>query len=172
MGVALNTLQARRIRPFQLLADDLGAANLRSDCCTNDEPLEGERKFSRSFAALLHPLWIYFFAGLLAVAVIQAVVPPQEVARYLHGGVEAYLLAAVAGIPFYVCEGAEVPLTYGLLQAGVGIGPAFTFMLGAVGTCIPTILMAPRIIGKASTYVYVAVWLLLAIAGGWAFSLL
>jgi hypothetical protein len=45
-------------------------------------------------------------------------------------------------------------------------------MLGAVGTCIPTILMAPRIIGKTSTYVYVAVWLLLAIGGGWAINLL
>ena len=30
------------------------------------------------------------------------------------------LLAAVAGVPLYVCKGAEVPLTYGLLQAGVG----------------------------------------------------
>ena len=46
------------------------------------------------------------------------------------------------------------------------------FMLGAVGTCIPTILMAPRIIGKTSTYVYVAVWLLLASGGGWAITLL
>ena len=113
-----------------------------------------------------------FSLGLLAVAILQAVVPPQDIARYLHGGIGAYLLAAVAGIPLYVCEGAEVPLTYGLLQAGVGIGPAFTFMLGAVGTCIPTILMAPRIIGKTSTYVYVAVWLLLAIGGGWALSVL
>lgn len=98
--------------------------------------------------------------------------PPRDIARYLHGGPVAYLLAAVVGIPLYVCEGAEVPLTYSLLQAGVGIGPAFTFMLGAVGTCIPTILMAPRIIGKTSTYVYVAVWLPLAIGGGWIVSLL
>ena len=105
------------------------------------------------------------------MAILQAVVPPRDIARYLQGGIGAYLLAAVTGIPLYVCEGAEVPLTYGLLRAGVGTGPAFTFMLGAVGTCIPTILMAPRIIGKTSTYVYVALWLLLAIGGGLALSL-
>jgi uncharacterized membrane protein YraQ (UPF0718 family) len=172
MGLALNTLQARRIRQFQLPAGHPAALDLKVACCAEDEPIEGRRTFWRSFAGLLHPLWIYFLVGLLAVAVIQALVPPREVARYLHGGVGAYLLAAVAGIPLYVCEGAEVPLTYGLLQAGVGIGPAFTFMLGAVGTCIPTILMAPRIIGKYSTYVYVAVWLVLAIGGGWAISAL
>lgn len=172
LGLALNALQARSIQQFQLPAGNPAATDLKTSCCADDEPLEGNRTFWASVMALLHPLWTYFLAGLLVVAIIQALVPPQDVARYLHGGIGAYLLAAVAGIPLYVCEGAEVPLTYGLLQAGVGIGPAFTFMLGAVGTCIPTILMAPRIIGKTSTYVYVAVWLLLAIGSGWAISLL
>jgi len=155
-----------------LPAGDPAASDLEARCCADDEPLERERTFWPSFTALLHPLWIYFVVGLIAAAILQAVVPSRDIARYLHGGIGAYLLAAVAGIPLYVCEGAEVPLTYGLLQAGVGIGPAFTFMLGAVGTCLPTILMAPRIIGKSSTYVYVAVWLLLAIGGGWAIGLL
>jgi uncharacterized membrane protein YraQ (UPF0718 family) len=170
MGLALNALQARSIRQFQLPAENLAPSDVRANCCAEDALLEGKRTFWASLTALLHPLWIYFLAGLLAVAIVQAILPPQDIARYLHGGIGAYLLAAVAGIPLYVCEGAEVPLTYGLLQAGVGVGPAFTFMLGAVGTCIPTILMAPRIIGKTSTCIYVAVWLLLAIGGGWAIS--
>ena len=172
MGLALNALQARRMPKFQLPIGDPEVTDLTAGCCANDDPLTGKPTFWSSLRALLHPLWIYFLVGLLAVAILQTLVPPRDVARYLHGGVGAYLLAAVVGIPLYVCEGAEVPLTYGLLQAGVGIGPAFTFMLGAVGTCVPTILMAPRIIGKTSTYVYVAVWLLLAMGGGWAVSLL
>lgn len=170
MGLALNALQTRSIKNFQLPAGSLAATDLKASCCAEDESPEGKRSFWRTLAAILHPLWIYFLAGLFAVAIVQAILPPQEIARYLHGGIGAYLLAATAGIPLYVCEGAEVPLTYGLLQAGVGVGPAFTFMLGAVGTCIPTILMAPRIIGKTSTCIYVAVWLLLAIGGGWAIS--
>jgi uncharacterized membrane protein YraQ (UPF0718 family) len=137
MGLALNALQARRIRQFQLSAEKPGVSDLNPGCCAGDEPLKGKRTFWPSFAALLHPLWTYFLVGLLAVAILQAVIPPRDIARYLHGGIGAYLLAAVAGIPLYVCEGAEVPLTYGLLRAGVGIGPAFTFMLGAVGTLHP-----------------------------------
>jgi uncharacterized membrane protein YraQ (UPF0718 family) len=171
MGLALNALEGLRWKHFQLPGPEVSASKLKAACCGDDE-LPGKRTFWRSFVALLHPLWLYFFVSLFAVAILQAVVPPRDIGRYLHGGVLAYLLAAGAGIPIYVCEGAEVPLTYGLLQAGVGIGPAFTFMLGAVGTCIPTIVMAPRIIGKTSTYVYVAVWLLMSIGGGWAISLL
>ncbi len=171
LGLALNALQTRGLAPFQIPAGNPAAVELKTNCCADDAPREERRTFWRTLAALLHPLWIYFLAGLLVVALVQALVPPQDIARYLQGGLGAYFLAAIAGIPLYVCEGAEVPLTYGLLQAGVGVGPAFTFMLGAVGTCIPTILMAPRIIGKTSTYVYVAVWLVLAIGGGWALSL-
>jgi uncharacterized protein len=171
MGIGLDALQERRTPQFQLPAEDSGVSDIKSGCCENHDLLDRKRTFGRSVVALLHPLWLYFFVGLLAVAILQSIVPPRDIARYLHGGIGAYLLAAIVGIPLYVCEGAEVPLTYGLLQAGVGIGPAFTFMLGAVGTCIPTILMAPRIIGKAATYIYVVVWLLLAVGGGWAISL-
>jgi hypothetical protein len=45
-------------------------------------------------------------------------------------------------------------------------------MLGAAGTCLPAIAMAPRVIGKTATYVYLAVWVVLAIGGGWIITLL
>ncbi|MEO7723809.1 MAG: hypothetical protein ABIU29_03840 [Chthoniobacterales bacterium] len=45
-------------------------------------------------------------------------------------------------------------------------------MLGAVGTYIPTLAMAPRLIGRAATYIYVAVWLVLAVGGGLVVSLI
>jgi uncharacterized membrane protein YraQ (UPF0718 family) len=169
MGIALNAFETRRVRGFRLPTGEVKASELKSDCCDNDL-IAARRSFWSSFIALLHPLWIYFIVGLLAVAILQAIVPPQVIGKYLRGGFTAYLMAAIVGIPMYVCEGAEVPLTYGLIKAGVGMGPAFTFMLGAVGTCIPTIAMAPRVIGRTATYVYVGVWLLLAISGGWLVS--
>lgn len=42
----------------------------------------------------------------------------------------------------------------------------------AVGTCIPTIAMAPRVIGRAATYVYVAAWLVLSIGAGMLLTVL
>src|SRR4029078_5666919 len=107
MGLALNALQARRIRKFQPPPRNPTVSDLKAGCCADDEPLEGKRMFWRSFTALLHPLWIYFVLGLIAVAILQTFVPPRDIARYLHGGIGAYLLAAVAGIPLYVCRGGE-----------------------------------------------------------------
>ena len=42
---------------------------------------------------------------------------------------------------------------------GVGIGPAFTFMQVSVGTCLPTLMMLPKLIGLKLTVVYLAFWL-------------
>ena len=78
MGLALNTLQARRIRQFQLPAGNPAASDLEACCCADDEPLERKRTFWPSFMALLHPLWVYFVLGLLAVAILQAIVPPSR----------------------------------------------------------------------------------------------
>jgi uncharacterized membrane protein YraQ (UPF0718 family) len=66
----------------------------------------------------------------------------------------------------YVCEGGEVPLTAALVTLGVGIGPAFTFMQASVGTCLPTLMMLPKLIGVKLTVVYLAFWLAYSVASG------
>jgi uncharacterized protein len=168
IGIGLNTLESKRVMGFRSPAFDppVGSGGCSCESADGETKPKWYTRFLQSLLAILHPLWIYFVAGLIAVSVLQAFVPGDMVDRYLRSGVGAYLAAALVGIPMYVCEGAEVPLTFALLKMGVGIGPAFTFMLGAVGTCIPTIGMAPKIIGVPATYLYVAVWLALAIAAG------
>jgi len=168
IGIGLNTLDGKRVLGFsspafvpRMVSGNCGRGS--AECEVREEWFF---QLWRNFLAILHPLWIYFVVALLAVPLLQSLVPADVIDRYLRGGVSAYLAAALLGIPTYVCEGAEVPLTFALLKMGVGIGPAFTFMLGAVGTCIPTIGMAPKIIGVAATYLYVATWLLLAIGAG------
>ena len=34
------------------------------------------------------------------------------------------------GIPVYICEGEEIPITYSLITLGLAQGPAMTFLLG------------------------------------------
>ncbi len=92
--------------------------------------------------------------------------PGEILQRYLRGGWTAYLFAAGAAFPVYVCDGGEIPLTRALLEMGVGPGPAFCFMLASVGTCLPTMMMAPRIIGVKATAIYLGAWLVLAVGGG------
>ena len=97
--------------------------------------------------------------ALLAAAAVAVLIGKEQIEKSIRGGVWAYVAAVVAGIPAYVCEGGEVPLTAALIMMDVGIGPAFTFMQASVGTCPPTLIMLPKLIGMKLTVVYLAFWL-------------
>ena len=140
------------------------------DCCSGDSDelpnASSWRRFLAQLLANLRTLTPYLLGGLLAAALVSALVPAETLQKYLRGGWTAYLFAALAAFPVYVCDGGEIPLTRALLEMGVGPGPAFCFMLASVGTCLPTIAMATRIVGVTATVVYLAAWLILAVGGG------
>jgi uncharacterized membrane protein YraQ (UPF0718 family) len=125
-------------------------------------------ELGRSARRILRSILPYFLIGMLVAAVLSALVPEDAVPRLLGdaGGLWAFALAAAVGIPLYVCEGEEVPLTVGLLAAGLGPGPSLTFLLGSVGTCVPTLLMSRGILGERATAFYLASWIAFAIGVG------
>jgi uncharacterized membrane protein YraQ (UPF0718 family) len=103
-----------------------------SGCCPGED---------RSFwASLVNMFWV--------------LIGKEQIEQWMRGDVWAYAVAVAAGMPAYVCEGGEVPLTAALVTTGVGIGPAFTFMQASVGTCLPTLMMLPKLIGVKLTVVY------------------
>jgi hypothetical protein len=109
-----------------------------------------------------------------AAAMLSALLPEAALPRFLGGsaGPAAYALAALVGVPMCVCEGEEVPITYALLGSGLGVGPAFTLLLGSVGTCVPTMLMSRSIIRSRATALYVVFWFPSVIACGIALQTL
>lgn len=133
--------------------------------CGNRKPSTPLARFGRQLWENIRALVPLFVGSLALVAVATAFIPTARIAEYGDTPL-AYLVALVAGIPVYVCDGGEVPLTRSLLALGVGPGPAFTFMLASVGTCLATIAMAVGIIGKRMTAAYVTGTLLLALLGG------
>lgn len=122
----------------------------------------------KSFLGILRSVSPYFLLGMAAAAALSTFVPEGAVPRFLGGsaGPAAFLLASVLGIPLYVCEGEEVPITFALLRAGLAQGPAFTFLVGSVGTCVPTILMSRKIVGTRATAFYAIWWVAFAIGTG------
>jgi uncharacterized membrane protein YraQ (UPF0718 family) len=99
----------------------------------------------------------YFVAGMALAAVISTALPEDAIPKAWGGasGVWVFLFAAVAGAPLYVCQGEEVPLTYAVLASGVAPGAALTFLLGAVGMCLPTVVMSRAILAPRVTHFYV-----------------
>lgn len=129
--------------------------------------------FWPALTAILRSITPYFLLGMLIAAALSAVLPEAAIPRFLGGssGPWAYVLAAAVGIPLYVCEGEEVPITYALLAHGLGKGPGLTFLLGSVGTCVPTMLMARQVLGRRATTCYIVFWLAFAVLAGVVFEL-
>lgn len=142
-------------------------------CSGGEKEEEGPRKFWPVFLDILKDLSKYFVLGMAIATLLTVLIPEGAIARYIGAsGPLAYLASALLGVPLYVCEGEEIPLTMSLLKLGLGPGPAFTFLLGSVGTCIPTMVMSQRLIGRRGLAVYAAYWLAFALAAGLLFGLL
>lgn len=143
-----------------------------ADACAQASAVSVTKGFVASLGAILGEITPYFLLGMLIAAALSALLPEEAIPGFLGGssGFWAYVLAALVGIPLYVCEGEEVPITYALIARGLGPGPALTFLLGSVGTCIPTVLMARKIIGRRATVFYFAYWFVFAIGSGILFQ--
>jgi uncharacterized membrane protein YraQ (UPF0718 family) len=165
LGTVLNAMERRGSLASPATNS---AANKDQHCNAESAPEQASawRRFFTELFANLRSLMPYLLGGLFVAALISATVPPDTIHKYLRGGWTAYLFAALIAFPIYVCDGGEIPLTRALLAMGVGPGPAFCFMLASVGTCVPTIAMATRIIGWRATVIYLVAWLVLAVGGG------
>ncbi len=144
----------------------------RSGCgCGGAGEKEGPRKFWPVFLDIVRDLGKYFVLGMAIATLLTVLLPQDLVLRYIgSSGPLAYLSAALLGVPLYVCEGEEIPLTLSLMKLGLGPGPAFAFLLGSVGTCIPTMIMSQKLIGRRGLAVYAAWWLCFSLAAGLLFG--
>ncbi len=164
LGILLNL--AERHFDFRLNELPLAPCSCGSECEDCKSP-----GFWHSFREISISLGKYFLLGLVIAALFSVLVPEDAIPRYIGtSSAAAYLLAVLVGIPLYVCEGEEVPITYALLSRGIGAGPAFAFLLGSVGTCIPTMLMSRKVIGTRATFVYIITWFGFAILAGVIFA--
>ena len=164
LGILLNLTERR----FDYKVALPGATECSCRCVQDSCKEPG---FWQSFREISTGLAKYFLLGIAIAAVFSATVPEDAIPLYIGtSSIAAYMLAVLVGIPMYVCEGEEIPITYALLGKGLGTGPAFAFLLGSVGTCIPTMLMSRKIIGVRATLVYILSWFGFAILAGIFFA--
>ena len=173
MMIGAIFLWLERHRPGFL---DIPAPEPAKKCCSGCGCSGGEedgapRKFWPVFMDILKDLAKYFILGMAIASLLTVLIPPEAIPRYIgSSGPLAYIAAVLLGVPLYVCEGEEIPLTLSLMKLGLGPGPAFAFLLGSVGTCIPTMIMSQKLIGRRGLMVYAAWWVAFAFSAGLLFS--
>lgn len=168
LGIVFNYFEKKKIKGFAL------PPKPKDNSCEFCPPgCEAEKTgFWQSFTKITKDLGKYFILGMFIASLLTVLIPEEAIPKYIgSSGPFAYLAAVLVGIPLYVCEGEEIPITLALLKLGLGKGPAFSFLLGSVGTCIPTMIMAQKVIGKRPVLFYIIGWFVFAIGSGLLFSL-
>ena len=133
--------------------------------------LKKKRSFINHFTQIVKQLGKYMIIGLLLSSLLTTLIPHETIPTTIgSAGLLSFILALLIGIPLYVHEGEEVIITVSLLTLGLSNGAAMTFLLGAVGTCIPTLFMARKVIGKVPSTLYITYWLPFAFLSGFLFQ--
>jgi uncharacterized membrane protein YraQ (UPF0718 family) len=98
------------------------------------------------------------FVGFAAIGYAVIAIIPTEWLTTMLGGSNpiSVIVAATLGIPFYVSSEASLPLVRGLMDGGMGTGPAMAFLITGAGTSV----------GAITGGLLIARWRVLAIVVG------
>lgn len=89
----------------------------------------------------------YLIAGLLVGGLIYGAVPRETLLQlldHLPAGV-LYLACALVGLPLYISPIAALPIGLALIDKGFPVGPLVTFLVSAIGTSPPEMVLLLRL---------------------------
>ncbi len=147
-----------------------GVCGCGVDDVTSNEPKSGLKLYWSNIVLILGDLWIYLLIGIGVSAAVSVLVPRDLIPSLVGSGLRAHVLAAIVGVPTYVCSGEEVPIAKALLDINLTPGATFTFLLSSTGICLPTILMASKFLGKKNAALYALFWFVLSVGAGLVFT--
>ena len=125
---------------------------------------------SWGFARQILPL--LFFGVLVAGALLgrpghEGLIPSSWVSRSVGGNsLASNFFASVAGAFMYFATLTEVPILRGLLDNGMGRGPALALLLAGPALSLPNMLVIRSVMGTKKTVVYVALVVVMATISG------
>lgn len=107
-------------------------------------------------------LWV----GLLISGLLGAVVPADFFADRLGSPWLAIPVAALLGVPMYVCSTASIPIALGLMHAGLPPSAALVFLVTGPATNATTLTALKHLLGFRSTVLYLISLLITAVVSG------
>lgn len=107
--------------------------------------------------------------ALVLEILLQRLVPDVWVISVFGGGHAASVpLAALVGAPLYVDGYAALPLVRGLMDKGMGFGPALAFMIAGAAVSLYAAVAVAAIVRLRVFLLYLGLAVLGAMAAGWA----
>ncbi|MCP4676071.1 MAG: permease [Deltaproteobacteria bacterium] len=133
---------------------------------------------SWTFAKQILPLLLVgvFTAGLLLGSPESrdgGVIPVKWIEQMVGGNsLFANLFASVAGAFMYFATLTEVPILEGLIQSGMGKGPALALLLAGPALSLPNMLVIRSVLGNLKTAAYIGFVVVLSTVAGLIYGML
>lgn len=105
---------------------------------------------------------------IFVISYIQSYFPPERTRRILvrFHGIGADIIAALLGTVTPFCSCSSIPLFMGFTSAGLPLGVTFSFLISSPMVDIGSLVLLMSIFGWEIAVLYVALGLVIAVAGG------
>ena len=105
---------------------------------------------------------------IFVISYLQSYFPPERSRRILDRfhGVGANIISALLGTVTPFCSCSSIPLFIGFTSAGLPLGVTFSFLISSPMVDLGSLILLMSIFGAKVAVVYVAVGLVIAVAGG------
>ena len=95
------------------------------------------------------------------------IIPNQWIANLVGGNsLFSNFFASIAGAFMYFATLTEIPILQGLLNSGMGKGPALALLLAGPALSLPNMLVIRSVIGTQKTFVYVSLVIIMSTITG------
>lgn len=134
-----------------------------SEATSTDDPMpEGILSrlkiiYSYGFSQMLTSLSLPLFFGILAAGVMQAYMPSDFFVQLGVNPLLEMVLAALVGIPLYICSTAAIPVAAMLMLKGLSPGAAFVLLTAGPVTNIAALFLIRSIFGQRQLIVFLMI---------------
>lgn len=109
----------------------------------------------------------YFFIGIFIAALTKVFIPVAWLSTMLGSNhVVSIFAATLAGVPFYTCGGAELPVIQQLADLGADKGAILAYFISGPATKVATVVLLVSVFRKKIVYLYFSVSIIGAILMG------
>lgn len=127
------------------------------------------KQFGTELFKMIKYISKYFFLAILIAAIIKIITPPELMISLFQGNdFMSVLISTSAGVPFYVCGGAAIPVVEQLADLGMSKGAVLAFFISGPVTKISNLVLMQTIF---STKIF-SLYLFLGIFGAFVFGII
>jgi uncharacterized membrane protein YraQ (UPF0718 family) len=158
------------IRGNRILKDEAGKALAMP--AANPE-MTTIARFFKSLSGMTLYIGKYFFLAIILAALIKILTPPSLMIKLFNGSnFLSVLFSTAAGIPFYTCGGAAIPVVRELADLGLSQGAALAFFIAGPVTKFSNLVLMYAAYNFKIFMVYIITGILGALLFGWIYNIL